>query len=369
MLEVDNIYVSGRILPLEETADKEKAKGGEFIYKELIGLDETSGKSDKKFIELPVLTALQDESHSHEDLTQAQLRSSAGSSKIGPEISDTGNKMIRYGSSSCPAEHDEDLKLARLLTEEEYWRSMKQKKNKGSMSSSSKFYIKINEDEIADDYPLPAYYKTSNQETDEYVIFDSGIDKCHIDDLPRNMLHNWALYNSDSRLISLELLPMKPCADIDVTIFGSGVMTADDGSGYNFDTDNNHSSSSGSGTSEGDGIPIYLSAIKEWMIEFGSSMVFISIRTDMGWYRLGKPSKQYASWYDPVLKTARLAVNIITLLKEQSRVARLSFADVTKRVSEFERNHPAYISSQSEYRGKILGRAWTDYSAAVFRIS
>ncbi|KAL2556502.1 DNA (cytosine-5)-methyltransferase 1 [Forsythia ovata] len=479
MLEVDNIYVSGRILPLEETADKEKAKGvrcggfgrieewaisgyeegypviwlstdiadydcikpsssykmlydhffakasacvevykklttssggnpglsldellaavvralseqkcfsnvasikdfilsqGEFIYKQLVGLDETSGKSDKKFIELPVLTALRDESHSHEDLAQAQLRSSTGSSKIGPEISDAGNEMIRYGSSSCPLEHDEDLKLARLLNEEEYWRSMKQKKNKGSMSSSSKFYIKINEDEIADDYPLPAYYKTSNQETDEYVIFDSGIDKCHIDDLPRSMLHNWALYNSDSRLISLELLPMKPCADIDVTIFGSGVMTADDGSGYNFDTDNNHSSSSGSGTSEVDGIPIYLSAIKEWMIEFGSSMVFISIRTDMGWYRLGKPSKQYASWYDPVLKTARLAVNIITLLKEQSRVARLSFADVTKRVSEFEKNHPAYISSSLNIverylvvHGQIILQQFSEFPDANIR--
>jgi DNA (cytosine-5)-methyltransferase 1 len=62
-------------------------------------------------------------------------------------------------------------------------------------------------------------------------------------------------------------------------------------------------------------------------------------------YRLGKPSKQYASWYEPVLKTARLAVSIITLLKEQSRVARLSFADVIKRVSEFKKDHSAYISS------------------------
>lgn len=62
-------------------------------------------------------------------------------------------------------------------------------------------------------------------------------------------------------------------------------------------------------------------------------------------YRLGKPSKQYASWYEPVLKTARLAISIITLLKEQSRVARLSFADVVKRVSEFKKDHCAYISS------------------------
>lgn len=62
-------------------------------------------------------------------------------------------------------------------------------------------------------------------------------------------------------------------------------------------------------------------------------------------YRLGKPSKQYAPWYEPVLKTARLAISIITLLKEQTRVSRLSFADVIKRVSEYGKGNPAYISS------------------------
>lgn len=41
---------------------------------------------------------------------------------------------------------------------------------------------------------------------------------------------------------------MEPCDDIDVTIFRSGVMINDDGSGYSFDA------SSGSGTSEVDGI-------------------------------------------------------------------------------------------------------------------
>uniref|UniRef100_A0A2N9IIL5 RFTS domain-containing protein n=1 Tax=Fagus sylvatica TaxID=28930 RepID=A0A2N9IIL5_FAGSY len=102
-------------------------------------------------------------------------------------------------------------------------------------------------------------------------------------ELPQAMLHNWSLYNSDSRLISLELLPMNPCANIDVTIFGSGIMRDDDGSGYFLDDDIQSSSSPG-GVDTVDGMPIYLSAIKEWKIEFGSSMVSISIRTDMAWY-------------------------------------------------------------------------------------
>ncbi|KAI3445523.1 hypothetical protein Pfo_002188 [Paulownia fortunei] len=87
-------------------------------------------------------------------------------------------------------------------------------------------------------------------------------------------------------------------------------------------------------SSEIEGIPIFLSAIKEWIIEFESSMVSISIsiRSDMAWYRLGKPSTQYASWYEQALKSARLAISIITSLEEQSWAARFSFPDVIKRI-------------------------------------
>ncbi|XP_052197466.1 LOW QUALITY PROTEIN: DNA (cytosine-5)-methyltransferase 1-like [Diospyros lotus] len=317
---------------------------GEFIYNQLVGLDETCGKSDQLFVEIPVLAALRDENSKLLNLDKQKDHHQGGSLRIGSE-SINGVGQQKDGSFNSIVDEDEDVKLARLLQEEEYWTSMKQKRGQGPISSRNKFYIKINEDEIANDYPLPAYYRTSNEETDEYIVFDNDTDICNPDELPRSMLHNWSLYNSDSRLISLELLPMKPCADIDVTIFGSGVMTADDGTGFCLDADSSQSSSSGLGTTNVDGIPIYLSAIKEWMIEFGSSMIFISIRTDMAWYRLGKPSKQYAPWYEPVLKTAKLAISIITLLKEQSRVSRLSFADIIKRISEFERNHPAYISS------------------------
>lgn len=45
------------------------------------------------------------------------------------------------------------------------------------------------------------------------------------------------------------------------------------------------------------------------------------------------------------MKTAKLGISIITLLKEQSRISRLSFADVIKRVSEFKKDARAYISS------------------------
>lgn len=256
---------------------------GEFIYKQLIGLDMTSKPNDRMFVDIPALLALRDESKKQANYVHTQAMPSNGSLRI-----DSGNGIEEDKSqmnSTSVAEEDEDAKLARLLQEEEYWQSMKQKKNPRSASGSNKYYIKINEDEIANDYPLPAYYKTSLQETDEFIVFDNDYDLYDIEDLPRSMLHNWSLYNSDARLISLELLPMKPCSEIDVTIFGSGIMTADDGSGFHLeDTEAGQSSSNASGAQVTDGIPIYLSAIKEWMIEFGSSMIFISIRTDMAWY-------------------------------------------------------------------------------------
>ncbi|XP_022721306.1 DNA (cytosine-5)-methyltransferase 1B-like isoform X2 [Durio zibethinus] len=315
---------------------------GEFIYNQLIGLDETSKKNDQIFRDLHMLAALRDESKKHESFVSSRVTTSDRVLNTSLKICD-GKQRVPSSSSACRTEEDQDIKLAKLLQEEEYWQSMKPKKNRRPVASLGKYYTKINEDEIADDYPLPAYYESGIQETDEYVIFDNDMDTNNPEDLPHNMLHNWSLYNSDSRMISLELLPMKSCADIDVTIYGSGIMTADDGSGFYLDADPRQSTSTGFQNVEG--IPIYLSAVKEWMIEVGASMVSVSIRTDMSWYRLGEPSKHYAPWYEPVLKTARLAVSIITMLKEQNRVARLSFRDVIRRISENQKDHPAFISS------------------------
>ncbi|KAK1311398.1 DNA (cytosine-5)-methyltransferase 1B [Acorus calamus] len=313
---------------------------GDFIYNQLIGLDDTSKKNDQKFTELPVLLALRDECKKREDFNKVVPKSMSGSLKI----NDT-ECTVQTGSSDEMVCEDEDEKMARLLQEEEEWKSRRQQRNRGrrAVASSNKFYIKINEDEIANDYPLPTYYKPSVEEMDEYILLGDDDSFYHPDDLPQRMLQNWSLYNSDSRLISLELLPMKSCAETDVTIFGSGVMRDDDGS--RCDADAAHSSSGSSETADGYGLPVYLSSIKEWTIEFGSSMLFILIRTDLAWYRLGKPSKQYAPWYETVLKTAKLAISIITLLKEQSRVSKLSFTDVIKKVADFEKSHPAFISS------------------------
>ncbi|TVU44569.1 hypothetical protein EJB05_04014 [Eragrostis curvula] len=301
---------------------------GGFIYNQIIGLDNTAHNNDEILASLPVLVALRDESKSRAELNKFSAMNSNG----GLKIKDGQCKIVS---------EDEDEKLARLLQEEEEWKMMKQRGKQGA--SQKKFYIKISETEIANDYPLPAYYKPCSQEMDEY-IFDSDIG-LFFDDMPVRILNNWALYNSESRLIPLELIPMKSGAENDIVIFGSGFMREDDGSCCSTAEPAQLSSSSSKSYQEDPGIPIYLSPIKEWVIEFGGSMICITIRTDVAWYKLRQPTKQYAPWCEPVLKTARLAVSIITLLKEQSRASKLSFTEVIKKVAEFDSGHPSFISS------------------------
>eukprot|EP01018_Ginkgo_biloba_P000890 Gb_34186 [translate_table: standard] len=328
---------------------------GGFVVSQLKGLDVNSSDLDQVFTGLPSLVALENE----------YIKSSRkGSSEI--RIGET-----HAGCSSTDVVVDEDEKLARLIQEEKDWEAMKpSRKSQGK----KKFYIKINEDEIANDYPLPAFYKVIEDEMDEYVLFDNDSSVVAPEDLPRRMLHSWSLYNSDSRLVPLELLPMLAGTETDAEIFGSGIMTEDDGSGYCLDDDSGRNRMSED--KEPEGICIYLSAVKEWMIEFGANMLFISIRTDGAWYRLGKPSKQYAPWYMPVLKTARLAIKIIVMLKEQSRVSKLSFSDVIRKLVDQDKDGPTFISSNlgdvERYvvvHGQIILQQFAEYPDELIRKS
>lgn len=296
---------------------------GSFIANQLEAMDDDSSENEQRFTGLPSLIALEKE------YLKFSKRESEGV-KIG--------KSSTAAASSAPVA-DKDEKLARSIHEEKDWEAAKPSRK----SQGKKFYIKINEDEIANDYPLPAFYKADEDEMDEYVLFDDYSSALAPEDLPRRMLHDWSLYNSDSRLVSLELLPMLGSTETDTEIFGSGIMTEDDGSGYCL-----YDGSAGGQKYEEkqqQGIRIYLSAIKEWLIEFRANMLFISIRTDGAWYRLGKPLKQYSPWYKPVLKTARLAIKVIVMLKEQSRVSKLLFSDVIRKLADQDKGEPTFISS------------------------
>ncbi|MED6223709.1 hypothetical protein PIB30_076701 [Stylosanthes scabra] len=87
---------------------------GEFIYKQLVGLEMTSKEND-----IPALVALRNESKKQANYAHAQLMPSNGSLRICSRIGDEDNKK-HMDSMTCEAEEDENAKLARLLQEEEH---------------------------------------------------------------------------------------------------------------------------------------------------------------------------------------------------------------------------------------------------------
>ncbi|KAG7543101.1 C-5 cytosine methyltransferase [Arabidopsis thaliana x Arabidopsis arenosa] len=300
---------------------------GEFIYNQLAGLDETAKSHETSFVKNPVLVSLRDKSSNFHK----------ASSNVAMRIDES--KAVTSDQLMDDAE-DEDVKYAKLIRDEEYRKSLDRARNMKSSTTSNNFYIKINEDEIDNDYPLPSYYKNTEKETDELVLFDHGYE-VETRYLPWRTLHNWVLYKSDSSFISLELFLMQPCDDSDVTVFGSGVVAEDDGTGFCFDD-----SESSTESHDHDGMRIFLSQVKEWTVEIGAEMMFVILRTDMAWYRLGKPSKQYAPWFEPVLKTVRVGIRILALHNIETRIAKLSYVDVIKRLSGLDENDKAYISSE-----------------------
>ncbi|VYS62602.1 unnamed protein product [Arabidopsis thaliana] len=83
----------------------------------------------------------------------------------------------------------------------------------------------------------------------------------------------------------------------DVTVFGSGVVAEDDGSAFCLDD-----SETSTQSNDHDGMNIFLTQIKNV------------------WYRLGRPSKQYAPWFGPVIKIARVSLSILNMLKRERRL-------------------------------------------------
>eukprot|EP00955_Chlamydomonas_euryale_P098086 365123-Chlamydomonas_euryale.AAC.26 len=213
--------------------------------------------------------------------------------KIIDNADSMGAVIAAEGPKDAMMEADEEFarKLAAKLAAKEYGRS-------GGPTPKGNPYIRINLEEIADDYPLPTQYEKTEEETDEMLLFDEEMMDCDPEDLPRRLLHNFAIYNSEGFFSTLELVPMWSGVDHDVEIFASGVVTEDEGnwaSGSKDSPAKADAGSSGSGSAGGassaastepQGMRLYLSQIKEWVVEAGCDQLSISIRTDVAWYRL-----------------------------------------------------------------------------------
>ncbi|GAA0154402.1 DNA methyltransferase [Lithospermum erythrorhizon] len=328
---------------------------GEFIYEQLIGLDETYCDGDTVFNDLPVLLSLRDAGKWRVEHISEKLVTSQGV---------PCNKQ--YDQPRDPYDenkNDGSLIIARLMGELETWKLFKSNKGQRSVTAYDISFMNSDELQIEKEFLVPTYFNTGLEKTDESTIFGAQSSE-DTDELPQRILHDWSLYTSGSRFISLELLPMRNYGERNVKVYGLGIMTdyIEDGLPIEIDFLQKH------------GTLIRLSEIQEWLIEFELSGVSILIETDNARYKLGKPSIQYASWYEPVLKTAKLAGRIIKLLREQSRVSRLSFQEAAKKISEFGYDDPDHISSYQEVvqnylidHGKMILQVFSNFPDEAIR--
>lgn len=209
---------------------------------------------------------------------------------------------------------------------------------------------------------------------DELLLYDEDLAGVDPEYLPRRLLTDFSIYNSEGLFASLELLPMWSGVDPDVELYASGLVVDDDGDFSGAQTLQDASAAGGSGaggSGSGDaggsgsgstsapapapdasGMRLYLSQIREWVVEYGADMLFISIRTDVAWYRVSVPSPRYKPWFDAVLKCARVAARVLGMLSEESRASKLSFGDVVKRLSKEEDTAPTFISKKVSTGGR-----------------
>lgn len=330
-----------------------------FVTAQLSGLDGTAAAGSTKFSELPFLASLIQEGRA---LAQ-QVR---GGREGGPmTIREPGSDGA---GGAAPAQNGGAEDGEHMETDEDFARQLQAKldaeearrgQNRGGRRPPTALpYIKVHESEIADDYPMPSQYTAEEDEADELVLFgdeeDFGLDPEH---LPRRQLSDFSIYNAEGFHASLELLPMWSGVDPDVELFASGRVLDDDGEWSGGQTlgeagdDAGGSGAGGSGAAadaapEEGGMRVFLSQIREWVVDFSADMLFISLRTDVAWYRLSKPAGKYNGWFATVLKTARLAVHILKMLSEETRASRLSFNDIIKRLAQQPEDSPTHISKK-----------------------
>jgi hypothetical protein len=91
---------------------------------------------------------------------------------------------------------------------------------------------------------------------------------------------------------------------------------------------------------------LYLSQIKEWMVEYACDICFIMFRTDCAWYKIRSVHESYKGWFEPILKVTRLAVKLLGMIQEESRSSRISFADIAKRLAAQAPTEPTFISTK-----------------------
>ena len=336
---------------------------GKFVLAQLLQLDEASSTPDITFADSLFATTLHSELENYKYISAVQranagihIKSDDGQVEQPAVLSKPSDPKGKGKANSLPgvqellADADEDL--ARQI-QAKFDQEDKHKQLNGGRprSSTGPAYIKVSEAEIADDYPLPTPYSKNEEEMDELLLWDEELLDYDPEYLPRRTLTDFAIYNADGLMATLELLPMWSGVDPDVELFASGVVLDDDGDfsgGQTLEPTEEAGGSGAAGSSDTPGMRLFLSQIKEWVVDFGADMLFISLRTDVAWYRLSVPNARYSPWFNVVLKAARMAVRVLQMLASENRASKLSFSDVIKKLAVLDENDPIFVSKKAD---------------------
>ena len=205
------------------------------------------------------------------------------------------------------------------------------------------------------EHPGPTPYEKHTEEVDELLLGDMDGDAyVSPEDLPRRTLDDFALYTDEGMLASLELLPLWAGVDPDVDLFGSGVVgedAGDWGDGSEQAEPSGGGAAGGGGSSSdaggaGGGLRLFLSAVKEWVLECSFDAFSITLRTDAAWYRLKSPSQAYAPFYAPLRKACGVAVACLTMVAGEERAARMTLELLVRKLAELPPSSPLFISSK-----------------------
>lgn len=323
-----------------------------FLLAQFEKLDAASGHKALKFLETDFGKSLAKEAKDYKYVGLQKANGGIVIRDVEAEAAAAAAKGKGKGKAAVGGEEDRQMEA-----DEEFARQLQAKmdaetraKRPGAPKASkgAQAYVRVSEEEIKDDYPDPQQYRKEEEETDELLLFDEEVMDLDPEYLPRRLLTDFSIYNTDGLFASLELLPMWSGVDPDVELYASGVVVDDDGdfSGGQALNDDGAGGSGASAAADAPGMRMYLSQIREWVVDFGADMLFISIRTDVAWYRLSVPAEKYAPWFGVVLKCARLAVKVLQMLSQESRASKLSFNDIVKRLAAQPETDPTFVNKR-----------------------
>jgi len=234
-------------------------------------------------------------------------------------------------------------------------------------------YIVLSMSELADEYPAPKPAPERDADAGDEIellggeldFFDAGANP---DELQSFDLFDFSLFNSDSMMAPLELVPAFSGGEPPVEVFAMGRMAEHDeetafatpeqvvaaararAAGNN---NNGGGSSAGGSSSAADasppapiGMPLLLSQIQEWYVEGAADLdsCQLWVRTELARYRLVSPDPAYAPWHAVVLRAVRWAVRSMHAVGSASRASRVSFEDIVKEVAREPEDSVDFVS-------------------------